>query len=64
MARMASRHLNLRRLMDKLWASGTVHLSQLYGEVPKDPADILEILKKERLQMTDWNFRQRYSRWL
>lgn len=64
MARMANRHINLRRLMDRVWSAGPKPQAELYGEALKDPADILELLKKERLQMTDWDFRQRYSRWL
>lgn len=64
MARMANRHLNLRRLTDKLWASMSKRWSELYDFIPKDPADVLEQLRKERLQMTDWEFRTRYGRWL
>lgn len=64
MARIASRHINLRRLTERLWPAGPKCWTQLYDFVPKDPADILEQLKKERLQMTDWQFRTRYGRWL
>lgn len=64
MARLASRHINLRKLANKLWASMARDWTKLYANVPTDVADVVELLRRERLEMSDWDFRQRYARWL
>jgi hypothetical protein len=64
MSRLASQHINLRKLADKLWASMGREWLTPYPGRPVDVADVVELLRKERLEMSDWDFRQRYARWL
>jgi hypothetical protein len=64
MSHLSRRRINLRKLADRLWASMSRDWTKLYANVPTDVADVVVLLRKERLEMTDWDFRQRYSRWL
>jgi hypothetical protein len=63
MARIAFRPVNLLRLRDKMFPEPEHWQGFFVGEV-KTEAELLERIQRDRLRMTDWAFRQRYSRWL
>jgi hypothetical protein len=61
---MSSRHINLRKIAERIYACQAAWPSLAFQTQPTDPEDIRTILMRERLEMSDWNFRQRYARWL
>lgn len=63
MARLAFRPINLLKLRDKMFPDSE-HWQSFYNEEVKTEAELLERIQRDRLRLTDWDFRKRYGRWL